>query len=413
MSSKYPENITDAKKHEYCFWQNKPVLNFDEISGTSEQLENLLERKVYSSDVPVQIPDMFKWTEIDISNDNQMQQVVDFLYEHYLVDVTGKFKLNYTVQFLRWALGKNGLMIALVSQKTNSLYGVVGASRKQMTIFDKNNQNVAAVDFLCAHPKCRGKKIAFVLIDEIVRRLVLSGYTIGCFTTSRCVPSPTTVIRYYHRPLNYSKLFDLQFTRLQNGNPETIKKFNKLFTVVSNNDSRYVQMTKEHVPEVLKLYNEWNAKFNIYVEYDETSFAEYFLNTDVVRSYVINDTNGKPIDFVSLYLLPYNVIGREEKIYASYLLSYTSNTESTDQMLKNIVKISANMAMDVLIATDIMTIGESLLTHDREITVDSDTDDKNKMYEHKFIKSSGKLYFNFFNWKCPRIKPRQINWVTP
>ena len=412
-SGKYPESIADAKNHQYCFWSNKPVLDFNETVGTSEPFEELIERQVYSSDNPVSLPSVLEWSEIDMTSDSDMKNVVSFLREHYLVDVSNKFKLDYTPDFIRWALGSKGFMIALVSKNNKNICGVVGASIKSMTVFDKTKQSIASVDFLCAHPKYRKRKVAFVLIDEIVRRIVRGGCNVGCFTTNRCVPSPTTVIRYYHRPLHYTKLFDLGFTRLQDSKQTTINKFEKLFNVVAVNDPSYVLMKREDVQQVLKIYYEWMARFNIYTDYDEESFAEYFLGHDFIKTYCILDKDKNIVDFVSMYLLPYCIDNNPEKINAGYLLTYTATKESTNQIIKNVLKIASNFNLDVFNVTDIMTIGESILTRERENDEDSDTEEKNKMYEHKFIRGSGKIYFNFFNWKCPRVKPQQINWVTP
>jgi glycylpeptide N-tetradecanoyltransferase len=410
----YPDTVNKGKTHKYNFWNNKPVLDFDELSTSSNYIETLKNRSVYSSNMPVVLPSNLEWKHVDLADNVEMENVQRFLQLHYIVDVKNLFRPNYTPSFIKWTLGDDGILLSIVTKKDKTICGLVGASFKKMTVFDKTDKLFASVDFLCALPKYRGKKIAFVLIDEIARQAVQKGCNAGCFTTSRCVPSPTSVIRYYHRPINYKKLFRYNFTRLQDGKEETIKKFEKLFKVTESPNPRYVPLEKKHIESVLKLYYRWMARFNIYYDYTEETFENYFLNHEFVKSYVILSPDEEHVlDFVSMYILPFNIENETEQINAAYLLSYTANTESTNEILTNLLRLSANLNIDVFNVTDIMTVGDALLVTNVEIEDDSDSDDSNKMYENRFIKGTGKLHFNFFNWKCPRVKSRQLNWITP
>lgn len=415
MAQCYPEKWSQAKDHTYSFWKNKPVSNFNDIITKSEIIEEQLDtRAVYSSDESCVLPSVMKWKEIDVNNSDEMNKIVKFLNNNYLVSKSNKFMLEYSESIIKWSIGQKGRLLAIVTKSNEIICGVISSTVKNMTVFDKK-QDFVSFDFLCAHPKYRGKKMAYVLIDECIRRSVKDGcgYNAGFFTSSKCVPTPTTIMRFYHRPLNYPKLFRLEFTQLENGRQETINKFDKLFTIVDNQpNSKFVLMTNDQIEEALKLYNSWMSRFNIYCNYDEQSFKETFLNNHFVKTYAILNENCQMIDFVSFYLLNYSVANSTEHIYGGYLFNYTANTITTNDIIKNVLNICAHINLDVFNTTDIMTIGDTLLTHETNIDEDSDDESVNKMYEHKFLKGSGKLHFNFFNWKCPRIPSKQINWVT-
>lgn len=52
----------------------------------------------------LKLPEGFEWTEIDMSNDMEAEQVFTLLREHYVEDNEGLFRFDYPVEFLRWTL---------------------------------------------------------------------------------------------------------------------------------------------------------------------------------------------------------------------------------------------------------------------------------------------------------------------
>jgi glycylpeptide N-tetradecanoyltransferase len=69
----------------------------------------------------------------------------------------------------------------------------------------------AAIDFLCIHKKLRNKRIAPVLITEIIRRGNLKGIWHGIFTSQNVFPTPFSQARNIHRPLNTKKLIEIEY----------------------------------------------------------------------------------------------------------------------------------------------------------------------------------------------------------
>src|SRR6185312_9492406 len=107
----YPQSITEGKKFKYNFWKNKPVQQFETIVVGSKSIEDITQRKVYSSDEPIKLPASMKWVQLDMnlnndSNNNPLlDDVVNFLNEYYVLN--DKFGFNFTKDFLKWTLGND------------------------------------------------------------------------------------------------------------------------------------------------------------------------------------------------------------------------------------------------------------------------------------------------------------------
>lgn len=411
----YPTTINEGKQYKYNFWKNKPVQNFDEISHYSQNIEDdLKNRKVYASEEPIKLPATMKWMEIDLNNDQQMEVIAEFLRKHYLIDTTGKFKLEYTKEFLKWALGNNGILIAIVFEKNNALCGCVGASFQHLTVFETKNKLFGNVNFLCSHPVYRGKKIAFTLIDEIARRIVQKDIQQACFTTERCIPSPVTTLRFYHRPLNYVKLNKFGFTDLELDKTPDNKdpvKMQKTIEVDKKIPDNYIPMQEEHIFVVHKLYNSFVSRYNIHVNYTMDELKNLLLNNNIVKSYVVLNKNKEVVDFVSYYRLNYFMNGENEKINASYLFLYSCENEIGSKLIENILKISYCNDMDIFNVVDTGMISDIIFS-ESELDNDSEDESFTKTYNLLFLKGSGKLHLNMFNWKCERVKSKYV-FYTP
>jgi len=405
----YPESISEGKDYKYNFWKNKPVTKFDNVYTKSENIEKRLsDRSVYNQDEPIKLPNSMKWIHVDLNNETTMESIAKFLKLHYLTDPSNKFKLDYTAEFIKWILGSDGILLAIVSVKSGAICGTVAASYNNIRVFDQT-QKFGVVNFLCAHPIYRKKKIAFTLIDEITRRIVKSGVNQGCFTSERCVPSPTTTLRFYHRFLNYLKLSKYKFTEMEGGIPE---KHHEKFLIKGEVPKQYKKIKLDYIPGVLKAFNSFMVKFNIHCEYTEKELANLLINK-FVECYVELDNDDNVIDFVSYYKLPYIINGEDEKLYAGYLFLYSCNVTAGDEMMSNLLKLlSHNDMLDLFTVLDTMVMHDTLLIKHLPLECDSDVDSYQKPYQHKFTRGSGKIHFNFFNWKCPTVTPRQIQWIA-
>jgi glycylpeptide N-tetradecanoyltransferase len=46
--------------------------------------------------------DGFEWVTMDLTNDEQIQEVYTLLYGHYVEDDEAMFRFNYSLSFLKW-----------------------------------------------------------------------------------------------------------------------------------------------------------------------------------------------------------------------------------------------------------------------------------------------------------------------
>jgi glycylpeptide N-tetradecanoyltransferase len=393
--------MEEGKKYTYNFWKNKPVIKFDGNAVCSKRIESdLKKRTVYGSTDEIKLPSSMQWNLINLNN-KDLEPICEFLKLHYVADKQNKFKLDYSPEFIKWSLGTDGILIAITLKSNGAICGVVGCYFKNFVVFDKT-EKFGVVNFLCAHPVYRKKKISFTLIDEITRRIVQSGVNQGCFTTERCIPTPITLLRYYHRPINYTKLNKHEFTIIE-GDQKVIAK---RLAVSDKFPKNFVEMNESHLPEVLTLYNKFMFRFNIYCKYTEEDLKTMLLNNDIVRSYVIMKDE-LIVDFVSYYKLPYNINESDEKINTGYLFLYSSETITGSDIIRDVLQSTSKDNLDLFNVIDIGNIFDALLLKDTGLC-DSDYESHTKSYQHYFMKGSGKLFFNFFNWQCQEIATNQM-----
>ena len=57
---------------------------------------------------PLNLPEGYYWSEIDLSDEKQLTELYDLLKGHYVEDSAGEFRFEYSREFLRWALNPPG-----------------------------------------------------------------------------------------------------------------------------------------------------------------------------------------------------------------------------------------------------------------------------------------------------------------
>jgi glycylpeptide N-tetradecanoyltransferase len=93
------KNVKDMGS--YKFWQTQPVPKF----GENKQIEEGPFKTIALEDVPKEpgpLLDGFEWVTMDLTNDEELKEVFDLLYGHYVEDNESMFRFNYSKPFLRW-----------------------------------------------------------------------------------------------------------------------------------------------------------------------------------------------------------------------------------------------------------------------------------------------------------------------
>lgn len=123
---------------------------------------------------PLSLPQGYSWEVLDLKDDATAQELYQLLTNHYVEDSEGKFRFDYSVDFLRWALAPpDNFDDWNVGVSANGkLVGFISAIPVTMVV---NGEliKMAEVNFLCVHKKIRDKRLAPVLIREITRRVNL------------------------------------------------------------------------------------------------------------------------------------------------------------------------------------------------------------------------------------------------
>jgi glycylpeptide N-tetradecanoyltransferase len=411
--SRYPTTYTEAQNHTYEYWTKKPVKSLDCKSSKIGYVDkNIGNRKPYTNDTPIKL-DMLEWRNVDINNTDELNNVTEFINQYYAVDPTVSFRLRYETEFIKWVLQPFEHELLTLMFK-NHIVGTASYSLKNMVV-ENTVTKVGEVNFLCVHPKFRKDNkhtpnkqyMVHSIIDEISRRIANKGFNVGVFTTSKYVPTPTSVIRTFHRPLNYRKLFENKFTLIP-GDTESIHK--RFMDTLKPLDA-YQPAQREHIPRILELYNEFTDFCNVSVLYTEQEL-EKLLFGPYVRTYVIMGRTGV-VDFVSYFIKEQTAIKTNQIIKSVQLFLYSCNKEDINVMVANTIRLAVrDVNPDLFNATDICRNSEFLLSNRFMPDEESDQEDYDKTYDHKFMKGTGKMYINFFNFATSQMYPSQIFWVS-
>ena len=171
---------------------------------------------------PYALPEGFNWSDLDLSNEKEANELYKLLTENYVEDDDACFRFDYKVPFLRWALNPpdyyKNWMVGVRGGKANKLFGFIAGIPVRVSVNGKE-VTMCEINFLCVHKKLRAKKLAPVLIKEITRRVNCEEIWQAIYTAGITIPTPFSGATYYHRSINLKKLVETRFTSLKPGVP--------------------------------------------------------------------------------------------------------------------------------------------------------------------------------------------------
>lgn len=208
------------------------------------------------------------------------------------------------------------------------------------------------INFLCVHKKLRSKRLAPVLIKEITRRCNVIGIFQAVYTAGIVLPTPVSTCRYFHRSLDWQKLYDIGFSPLPPGStPLRQASKYKLPTETATPGLR--QMEKKDSNAVLSLLKRYLGRTDMSQVFNKADVEHWLLHDDklanddrIIWTYVVEDPKTKKItDFFSFYRLVSSVIGDSKGriVNAAYLYYYA--TEAAWDPEKNALKERLNLLM--------------------------------------------------------------------
>ncbi|KAK7732469.1 glycylpeptide N-tetradecanoyltransferase [Cytospora paraplurivora] len=396
----------------YKFWQTQPVPRFDEPISKAPFEEGPLKIQTVE-DIPKEAPKLgiegFEWVTLDLTKEEEIKEVYQLLNGHYVEDDESMFRFNYGTAMIKWALMSPGWSAdwhvgirdcRLPNKKP--LVAFISAVPVNLRV-RKNVIRTSEVNFLCVHKKLRNKRLAPILIKEVTRRSNLNKIWQGVYTAGIVLPKPVSTCRYYHRALDWKKLYDIGFSPLPpNQKPEWQVRKYALPEKTTLRGLR--EMTKKDIPAVQKLMKRYEDRFDMSPEWDEEETAHWLLqprgegDEQVVWSYVVEDDNHNITDFFSFYNLESTIINnpRHKVVRVAYLFYYASEVAFQSPFNKPALKTRLNeLVHDALILAKRakFDVFNALSLMDNTLFLE----------QQKFGPGDGQLHYYLFNYRANPI----------
>lgn len=332
---------------EYKFWKTQPVRSFDEQVETEGPIDAFKTVDQVDSE-PFKLPGDFEWSIVDIENKDELQELYELLYAHYIEDSDESLRFQYHPQFLEWALKPPGWQrdwnIGVRVKSTNKLVAFISGVPQTLRVRDNEPFKIAEINFLVVHKKLRSKRLAPVLIREVTRRVNKKDIWQALYTAGIVLPSPVSVARYFHRPLDWSKLNDVGFSSCLPG--QTPAQMVSRYTLPKEPTlANFRPMEEKDVEQVQDLLTRYLARFDIAPVFSKEEVKHFFLGredpifeiseqTQPVFSYVVtSDSDPEKItDFFSFYRINSTVLDNDkhDSIDTAYGYYYAT-TEGLDR----------------------------------------------------------------------------------
>lgn len=414
----------------YKFWKTQPVPKFDEIPDKPFE-EGPLEVKTVD-DVPKEpqkLIDGFEWVTMDLTDEAQMKEVYQLLNGHYVEDDEAMFRFNYGTAILKWSLMAPGwkaewhvgIRDCRVADR-RPLVAFISAVPMTIRVRDKNFV-ASEVNFLCVHKKLRGKRLAPILIKEITRRSNLHGIWQGIYTGGIVLPKPVSTCRYYHRSLDWKKLYEIGFSPLPPGSkPE--RQIRKFAVPERTTTAGLREMQKKDVPAVHSLMTRYGKRYDMAPEWTKEETAHWLLQPrgegeeQAVWTYVVEvsqlsaasrplnggmpnseqDAHKNITDFFSFYNLESTIINnpRHKVLKVAYLFYYASESGLTTPFNKQGLKDRLNQLVNdalILAKKAKFDVFNALSLADNTLFLD----------QQKFGPGDGSLHYYLFNYRANPI----------
>ncbi|KAG9237085.1 acyl-CoA N-acyltransferase [Amylocarpus encephaloides] len=397
------KNVKDMAS--YKFWQTQPVPKL----GDNAKIEQ--EGPIRDTDLnlvrkePYPMVDGYEWVTMDLLNGEELKEVFDLLYGHYVEDDEAMFRFNYSKSFLQWALLSPGWKkewhVGLRVSASRRLVAFISAVPVALRV-RKNVLNASEVNFLVVHKKLRAKRLTPILIKEITRRCNLEGIFQAIYTAGVVLPKPVSTCRYFHRSIDWQKLNDVGFSPLpKNSKPQYQVRKYKLPDHTATKGLREIEV--KDVDEVLDLLCRYLKRFDMAPEFTKEEFEHWLIHKkdayeeQVIWSYVVEDPTTKKITgFFSFYCLESSVINNDKhnNIRAAYLFYYATETAFTSPKADLKLRLNALINDALILAKKYrFDVFNALTLQDNSLFLE----------EQKFGGGDGQLHYYLYNYNANPI----------
>lgn len=225
----------------------------------------------------------------------QLNEVYELLSAHYVEDIEAMFRFNYSPSFLNWALKSPGWIpewhLGVRVSSSRKLIAFIAGVPINLKV-RTNTLRCSEINFLCIHKKLRSKRLAPVLIKEIARRCNVEKVWNAIYTAGIVLPKPISTCRYYHRSLDWLKLYEVGFSPLPPGSTgaEQITRFH---LPTDTNIRGLREMEAKDVNAVHRLLSRYLERFDMAPNFDKGEVDHWLLHKEgsvgerVVFTYVV------------------------------------------------------------------------------------------------------------------------------
>lgn len=294
-------SMKDAKDMAaYKFWSTQPVMRFDEEAKQIEDgpLQNLKLEDIPTQPAPLAVAG-FEWVTLDVGSDTDVKDICELMNGHYVEDADEMFRFNYGTGILKWYLTcpgwKKQWSIGIRATQSRKLVAFISAVPVQLRVRD-NTLSAAEVNFICVHKKLRSKRLAPVLIREITRLCNREQVWQAVYTASVVLPRPVSTCRYYHRALNWQKLYEVGFSHLPAGSKPQYQ-VHKYALPTSTSTRGWREMQPKDVDAVHQLLSRFLGRYDIAPVFTREEVRHWFVpnmaegDNQVVWAYVVEVSN--------------------------------------------------------------------------------------------------------------------------
>lgn len=381
----------NAIKSEYKFWSTQPVpqlnrecnINFGPI--IKNNIDNIQKE-------PYILPEGFEWKEIDLSQNNEVDKLYEFLKSNFIGDESHLFGTEYSKDFLKWVLSPPNMfkewLISVVKEdkvkNKKKIIGFISAIPSKININGTEIQ-MAKINFLCVKKEFRNKRLTPVLIKEITRRINLKNIWQGVYSTYAYLPKPFSKCEYYYRNINLKKLIDVGYTSLPSKVP--------LGKAIKNHElpdklqiSGFRKMNEKDLEQIYQLMRKKNNNYKIYEILSKEELAHLILpNNNIIYTYVLENENNNITDFCSFYGFSRTILNKESK-YKKINLAYS------------IINFNSNIPMKELLKSAIILAKQNNFDAYHCIDYKENVDNFKELL---FMRKIGKMKYYFYNFVCP------------
>ncbi|KAH6657093.1 acyl-CoA N-acyltransferase [Truncatella angustata] len=391
----------------YKFWSTQPVTHFGEEAKFEDGPIKIQTIDQVSKEPPPLIQG-FEWCDMDISNPTENEEVRDLLQGHYVEDDEALFRFNYSYSILKWAMmppnWKKQWHVGVRASTSKKLVAFISAVPLEIRV-RKNIVHASEVNFLCIHKKLRSKRLAPVLIKEVTRRCNLEGVFQAIYTGGIVLPTPVSTCRYYHRAIDWQKLYETGFSPLPAGSKPQYQV--RKYAVPDNTKLKGLrEMQEKDVDAVHELMTNYLKKYDLAPDWNKEDVRHWLLHKkandqleeQVIWTYVIENDKGKITDFFSFYCLESSVLrdSKHKVVRAAYLFYYATETGLGDNVDRESFKTRLNALMSdalVLCKRNKFDVFNALSLMDNGLFLE----------EQKFGAGDGQLHYYLFNYRANAI----------